>query len=271
MIKLIAIDLDGTLLNEEKKITERTRTVLRQVKKMGVKVVLCTGRPLPGMTDYLDQLGLRDEGDYGITYNGGLVQKTDTGEVLSEKVLSKNDIADLYTLSLKLGIPMNFIDLVRVYCPEPPEGTASRYREIMKALPFIKTTINKLPDTIKINKALFCTDQPKLDAAIQRIPDEFFNKYTMMKSRPILLEILNKDVDKGKGLQTLGNYLNIKPEEMMTLGDQENDLAMIRYAGLGVAMGNAIKEVKRAAQFVTKTNVEDGVAYAVNKFVLSQY
>jgi hydroxymethylpyrimidine pyrophosphatase-like HAD family hydrolase len=81
---------------------------------------------------------------------------------------------------------------------------------------------------------------------------------------------MNKEVDKGKGLQALGAYLNIKPDEMMTCGDQENDLAMIRLAGLGVAMGNAIPEVKDIAQFVTKTNAEEGVAYAVKKFVLNQ-
>ncbi|RYM05655.1 sugar-phosphatase [Sporolactobacillus sp. THM7-7] len=269
MIKLIAIDLDGTLLNDEKEITDKTEAVLKEAKRRGVKVVLCTGRPLLGIARYLDQLGLRADGDYGITYNGGLVQKTDTGDVLSEKVLTKEDLVSLYGLSQRLNVPMNFIDLERVYTPAPPEGRPSLYGDIMKALPFVETTIDDLPEDIKINKALFCTDQPILDEAIRHIPDAFFDKYTMMKSRPILLEILNKEVDKGKGLQALGVSLGIKREEMMALGDQENDLAMIHFAGLGVAMGNAIDEVKKAAQFITKTNLEDGVAYAVEKFVLN--
>lgn len=270
MIKLIAIDLDGTLLNDEKTITAKTQTVLKQAKGQGVKVVLCSGRPLPGIAQYLDELGLRENGDFAITYNGGLVQKTDTGEVLSEKILTRSDVVSLYDLSRELGVPMNFIDLEKVFSPATPKGKPSLYGDIMKALPFVNVSMDTLPDDLKINKVIFCTDQPTLDQAIQQIPEFFMEKYTIMKSRPFLLEILNKEVDKGRGLQALGRYLDIRADEMMTLGDQENDLAMIRYAGLGVAMGNAIDDVKAVAQFVTRTNTKDGVAYAVEKFVLNR-
>ncbi|WP_141604231.1 sugar-phosphatase [Terrilactibacillus laevilacticus] len=270
MIKLIAIDLDGTLLNNEKKITDRTKDALKKAKNQGVKIVLCTGRPLLGMVQYLDELNLREDEDYGITYNGGLVQRTKTGEVISEITMSKKDIESLYELSQTLEVPMNFIDLERVYSPAPPNGKPSLYGEIMKALPFVTSDIRSLPEDIKINKALFCIDQPILDAAINKIPCSFFENYTMMKSRPVLLEIMNKNVDKGKGLQALGQHLGIKQEEMMTFGDEENDLAMIEYAGLGVAMGNAIDKVKDAAQFITLTNEENGVAYAVEKFVINK-
>ncbi|MCO7176560.1 sugar-phosphatase [Sporolactobacillus kofuensis] len=269
MIKLIAIDLDGTLLNEEKKISEHTQSVLKEAKKRGVKVVLCSGRPLLGIKSYLELLGLTENGDFAITYNGGLVQRTDTGEVISEKILTKDQILTIYQLSQNLKVPMNFIDLERVYCPPSPVNKPSYYSQILTALPFVDIEMDQLSDTFKANKAIFCVDQPTLDAAIERIPKAYYDHYTIMKSRPFLLEILNKEVDKGKGLQALGQYLNIAPEEMMTLGDEENDMAMIRYAGLGVAMGNAIEPLKEIAHFVTRANSEDGVAYAVEKFVLS--
>ncbi|MDF2911096.1 MAG: Cof-type family hydrolase [Sporolactobacillus laevolacticus] len=268
MIKLIAIDLDGTLLNDEKQISDQTQDVLKKAKKQGVKVVLCSGRPLLGIKSYLDLLGLTENGDFAITYNGGLVQKTDTGEVISEKVLNRDQVLSIYELSQNLGVPMNFIDLKQVYCPPYPTDKPSLYSNIMKALPFVDIDIDQIPDSFKANKAIFCTDQPTLDPAIERIPNTYFENYTIMKSRPSLLEVLNKEVDKGKGLQALGSYLGIAPEEMMTLGDEENDLAMIEYAGLGVAMGNAIEPLKKVAQFVTRTNTEDGVAFAVEKFVL---
>ncbi|WP_100488274.1 sugar-phosphatase [Sporolactobacillus pectinivorans] len=270
MIKLIAIDLDGTLLNDEKKISLNSRHALLEAKKMGVKIVICSGRPIAGIREYLDFLGLNEAGNYAITYNGGLVQETDSGTVLSEKILTRNDIISLYTLSQKLGVPMNFIDRENVYCPIPPEGRPSLYGTVMHSLPFIGASMERLPGDLKVNKVVFCTEQQLLDSAIQEIPESFREKYTLMKSRTILLEIMNRDVDKGRGLQALGKYLNIRAEEIMTLGDQENDLAMIRYAGTGVAMGNAIQKVKDAAQFVTKTNIEDGVAFAVEKFVLTQ-
>jgi Cof subfamily protein (haloacid dehalogenase superfamily) len=269
MIKLIAIDLDGTLLNPDGSISRKSHIALKEAKNKGVKIVLCSGRPLAGIKPFLKELGLTDPGDYAITYNGGLVQKTDTGDVLSERILTRHDIISLYALSRKIGVPMNFIDMNKVYCPDPPADRPSLYRQIMHALPFVKADIEQLPSDLKINKVVYCTDQAALDQAIRSIPAFYRSQYTMMKSRTILLEILNKDVNKARGLQVLGSYLKIAPREMMAIGDQENDLAMIRYAGLGVAMGNAIMELKNDAQFVTKTNNEDGVAFAVEKFVLS--
>ncbi|MCO7126554.1 sugar-phosphatase [Sporolactobacillus shoreicorticis] len=268
MIKLIAIDMDGTLLNENKQISERTQHVLKAAKNQGIRIVLCTGRPLLGIKEFLNLLGLTDQGDYAITYNGGLVQHADTGNVISEKVLTRDQLLSIYELSQTLDVPMNFIDLHRVYCPPYPEGKPSMYSQIMKALPFTQTTMEHIPQSFKANKAIFCINQSLLDLAIEKIPKHYFESFTIMKSRPFLLEILNKEVDKGKGLQALGKFLGIAPEEMMTLGDEANDLAMIKYAGLGVAMGNAIEQLKNEAQFVTKTNREDGVAYAIEKFIL---
>lgn len=96
MIKLVAIDLDGTLLNEQKLISDENKQALAQAKQQGVKIVLCTGRPLAAMAHYLQELGLVDEGDYNITFNGGLVQKNDTGEIMEKKVMEVSDIQRLY-------------------------------------------------------------------------------------------------------------------------------------------------------------------------------
>ena len=114
-------------------------------------------------------------------------------------------------------------------------------------------------------------DKPeRLDQAVSQIPDEIRSRYTIMKSAPYYLEILDKRVNKGEGVKVLAEKLGIARENVMTLGDQENDIAMLEYAGLGVAMGNAIESVKAISQFVTKSNREDGVAYAVEKFVLNR-
>ena len=113
-------------------------------------------------------------------------------------------------------------------------------------------------------------DEPAiLDKAIARIPPEVKEKYTVLKSSPYFLEILDKRVNKGTGVKSLADVLGIKAEEVMAIGDQENDIAMIEYAGVGVAMDNAIPAVKEVANFVTKSNLEDGVAWAIEKYVLS--
>lgn len=271
MIKLIAIDLDGTLLNNQRKISVENKEMIKEAKNRGVKVVLCTGRPLLGMIDYLDELNLREEGDYAITYNGGLVQKNNTGEILSQKTLTKEDAADLYALSCAIDLPCNFIDLEQVYEPPYPKGRESLYPRVMSALPFVPITMDDLPDDAAINKIVFCYEEKSLDESIRKIPPSFYEKYSIFKSRPTLLEMMNKDVDKGKGIAVLSGLLKIKPAEVMALGDEANDFAMIHYAGMGVAMENATPEIKKIAQFVTKSNQEHGVAHAIEKFVLNGF
>jgi len=112
-------------------------------------------------------------------------------------------------------------------------------------------------------------DEPAiLDAAIARLPQTFRDKYTTVKSSPFYFEILNKEASKGAAVANLAQHLGIKQEEIMAIGDNENDLSMIEYAGLGVAMGNAVPLIKEAANVVTATNDEHGVAEAIKKFVL---
>jgi hypothetical protein len=267
-IKLVAIDLDGTLLNTAHEVSKENKQAIQAAKDAGIKVVLCTGRPLKGMIHILQECNLLEEGDLGITYNGGLVQWTHTGKTVSQITHTKEDVQVAYQLSQKMGMPLNLIDLDHVYEPEYPKGRESLYSTIMKALPFKPIQMNKLPESLAINKMVMCWHQDELDEAIASIPSEYHERFTIMKSRPNLLEVLPKEVDKGKGLAMLAEKLGLAREEIMGIGDQENDLAMVEYAGLGVAMGNATEEVKHAAQFVTKTNDEYGVAYAIEKFVL---
>lgn len=270
VIQLIAIDLDGTLLNDRKQITKQTQAVLKAARTSGVRIVLCSGRPLRGIDRYLRVLGLTNPGDFAVTYNGGLVQKSDSGEVISEKILTRDQLLSLYALSQERDLPMNFIDREKVYCPPYPKQKPSLYGTVMKTMPFVKADMEHLPADIRINKAVFCISEKILTPAIAEIPQSYRKNYTMVKSHPYLLEILNKDADKGKALQTLTHFLGLASSEVMAIGDEENDLAMIRFAGLGIAMGNAIDALKAEAQFVTKTNEQEGVAYAIEKCVLKR-
>lgn len=268
-IKLVAIDLDGTLLNSQRQVSEENKRAIQKAKAQGVKVVLVTGRPLKGMLSVLEDCGLTEEGDLGLTYNGGLVQWTQTGETLSQITHSKTDVLDVYKLSQKLDLPCNFIDLDTVYEPPYPKDKPSQYSRHMKALPYEPVDMTDLPDPFPINKIVMCWDQEELDQKVQEIPDTYRERYTIMKSRDNLLEVLPKAVDKGKGLKLLSELLDIALDEMMAIGDQENDLAMVQTAGIGVAMSNALDSVKENAQFITRSNDEHGVAYAIERYVLN--
>ena len=113
-------------------------------------------------------------------------------------------------------------------------------------------------------------DEPEiLQRAVDNLPEEVYEKYTVVRSAPFFLEFLNKEVNKGVGVEMLAKHLGVKREEVITMGDAGNDLHMIEYAGMGIAMGNAFDEVKEAANYITDSNNEGGVAKAIEKFVLS--
>lgn len=268
MIKLIAIDLDGTLLTNEKTISERNKTALMKAKEKGVKVVLCTGRPLVSVENYLQELDLLDAEDYSITYNGGLVQ-ANTGEVLGKTAFTLAEVKDVIKLLKSLDLPTDILSGSSSLQIETSKNHPSIYQSINQFVTYFDKKEADLTEEILYNKVLSATEEEVLNNKIAKIPAAYYDRYEIFKSRPILLEFMPKGVTKAFGLSVLGKKLAIDASEMMTLGDEANDLSMIEYAGLGVAMENATEEVKSLANYITGTNQADGVAQAVEKFVLN--
>ena len=268
-IKLIALDLDGTLLTTDKKLTERTKSMLKAAREQGVKVVLTTGRPLKAMDFFLKELGTDGHKDeYTITFNGGLVQKN-TGEILDKTVFSIDDVSRIYEETEKLNIPLDAISEGIVY--QIQSDQESLYAQFNPALTFVPTAFEDLSSQITYNKCVTAFPQELLDAAIQKISPELFDKYEIFKSRELLLEWSPKNVHKATGLAKLIEHLGIDRSQVMACGDEANDLSMIEWAGLGVAMQNAVPEVKAVANVVTPmTNDEEAVAWAIEKYVLKE-
>lgn len=266
-IKLVAIDLDGTLLRSDRTISKENKQAILAAKEAGVKVVLTTGRPLKATEHYLEECQLMEPGDYCITYNGGLIQKTDTGEVLRKTIMSHDDVLEVHQLLEKLNLPMSAVGMDSIYETPHPEGKPSLYREIQPLLD-IKEDVepNDIPD---IAKVVSSRSVEEIDGAISNIPSHFYDKYTIVKSQPTLVEFMTKGVHKANGLRMMSELLDITQDEMMAIGDMENDATMIEYAGMGVAMGNADERIKELSQYVTKSNDDHGVAHAITKFVLN--
>lgn len=275
-IKLIAIDLDGTLLDSDHNISAENLLAIKEAKAAGVKVVLCTGRPLRSMMHFLEEADLRDDEDYAITYNGGLIQKTKTGEIVNEITFDRDESFEIFELAQSLNMPVNFIDLDYIYEPEYPAGAESTYHQTIGAVPpehalkFAPVDAVALPDPFTINKIVVSRTAEEVDAVIPQIPAEYHDKYNIYKSQEFLLEILPENVDKGYSMRIIGDMLNLKKEQIMGIGDQENDLSLVENSGFGVAMDNAIDRVKEAADYITKSNNESGVAHVINKFVLNK-
>lgn len=268
MYKLIALDMDGTLLNSDKIITEKTKSALIAAKEKGVKVVLASGRPIDGLRRYLKELDLVDTDEYVLSYNGCLVQETKGDAIIHEVGLKGEDLHYIYDLSTKLGVNIHaFSSKDGLITPK-----TSKYTKIEASMNGIDI---KIVDFKKIDKdetiiKIMLIDEPDiLDLAISKLPKEAYERYNIVKSTPHFLEVINKEGNKGAGLKALAKHLNITKEEIIAVGDAGNDLEMIEYAGLGVAMENATDEVKKSANYMTSSNNEDGIAQVIEKFIVS--
>ncbi|MBU3091696.1 sugar-phosphatase [Clostridium sp. CF011] len=267
MYKLIALDMDGTLLNDKKQISQVNFDAIQQAKKNGIKVVLASGRPLVGFKRYLEELNLISEDNYAVAFNGALVQNTEGNRTIAKTTLTIEDYKYLYELSKELKVNIHALTENTVISPKDTKYT--RNEAEMNHISNEVIAVEDVGEGTTIVKVMFVDEPDIIDEVMQRIPEEVSDKYTIVRSAPFYLEFLHKSVNKGTGVAALAKELNIKQEEVICIGDAGNDIHMIKYAGLGVAMGNAFPEVKRAANFITKTNEQDGVAHIINKFILN--
>ncbi|GEN95064.1 sugar-phosphatase [Pediococcus ethanolidurans] len=266
-IKLVAIDLDGTLLTDEKQITDKTVTVIKQASQKGVKIVLCTGRPLTGVAEHLKKLGLAGSDQYVITYNGALVQ-TIEGHTIIRHTLNYNDYTDLEALSRKLRSHFHVETENHIYTANKNLSPYTIGESFYVRMGIRYRAVSEMPTSLKIPKGMFIDPPEKITALRHKIPQTFLDNYYFVQSEPYFLEVLNKSASKGHALRDLAKRLKLKPENLMAIGDQGNDLSMLKVAGTPVAMANAISEAKQLATFITASNEEDGVAKAIQKFVL---
>lgn len=267
-IKLIAIDIDGTLLNKQHEVTPRVKAAIEAARDKGVAVVLATGRPFIGVQRYLHELGLEQEGQYCVTNNGALVQRANDGACVAEVPVSFDDYLYYEQLARELGVSYQALTQSHLYTANKDISRYTIHEAGLTGMPLRYRAVEEMDSSLIFPKVMMIDEPERLDAAIARIPAEAYERNTILKSAPFYLEILNKEVNKGAGVKLLADRLGLSPDEVMAMGDQENDLAMLEFAGTGVAMGNAISSVKAIAQFVTKSNQEDGVAWAIEKFVL---
>ena len=175
----------------------------------------------------------------------------------------------IYEETEKLGIPLDAISEGTVY--QIQSDQESLYAKFNPALTFVPIDFEDLSSQMTYNKCVTAFAQEPLDAAIANISSDLFNNYEIFKSRDMLLEWSPKNVHKATGLAKLIDHLGIDQSQVMACGDEANDLSMIEWAGLGVAMQNAVPEVKEVANVVTPmTNDEEAVAWAIEKYVLKE-
>ena len=268
-IKVIAIDIDGTLLNSKKELTERTRLTLKQAQEEGQIVVLATGRPTCGVTTFANKLELHKYGGYILSYNGGSIVECKSGEPLFSSTLNPSFIAELYKDASSCGATILSYEGECVITENPE----CRYVEIearVNNIPIKKVDNFVDAITFPIVKCLAVGD-PELMVQLEiDMKEKYGNTLSIFRSEPFFIEIVSPKIDKGESLDRLMVHLGLTKENLIAFGDGFNDLTMLEYAGVGVAMANAQDVLKGIADIVTLSNEEDGVADVVDKFILSK-
>lgn len=263
-IRLIATDLDDTLLDHQCCISPRAREAFRRAQEKDIYVTIATGRMYRSALPFALELGI----DVPlITYQGALVKTSVTQEVLYHRPVPGNLAGEVIRAGEKEGLTVNLYVNDRLYVNN--DTPAARAYAGMARVPMtpVKDLLSFLnhDDPTKI---LMIGDEKKLDDLWIQMEEKFGDTLYITKSKPQFLEFTHPQATKGQGLMAVADLLGIKKEEILALGDSYNDLELFRHAGFAVAMDNARDDIKREADYVTCSNNDDGVAEAIEKLVL---
>ena len=267
-IKVLALDLDGTLTNDQKIVTPRTRAALDAAIAQGVTVVLASGRPTAGILPLAKDLGLDQKGGCILSYNGGKIVDCATGETLYEKTLDPAVVPELCAFAAAQDVAVLTYNSEGIVCERDKDGWANKECFTTK-LPMIHVDDLASYVDYPICKMLVTLDPARRDAVCAAGQQQFQGRVDLYPSSPFFIEAVPLGVAKDGSLAALLEHMGLTRDNLMACGDGLNDRSMIAFAGVGVAMQNAEQPVKDAADYVTAAdNNHDGVAEAVEKFIL---
>ncbi len=269
MYKLVALDMDGTLLTSNKTISPRTKQAIQAAREQGVVVVLASGRPVDGMVRYLDELGMTSDQDYVLSYNASLVQRIASKEVIRKQILTGLDAKNIANLARELGCHVHAFSTEHGLIT-PADNYYTQHEAKINQISTTVMDFSELADDDEIIKVMLIDEPEVLSAVIAQLPAELYEQYTIVQSAPFFLEIMNPKSNKGTGVAMLAEHLGLEASQVICMGDAGNDSHMLEYAGLGVAMGNATDDVKALANHITASNDEDGVALVIEEFILNK-
>lgn len=265
--KVLVLDIDGTLTNSQKEISPGTKEGLIGVMERGHKVILASGRPTPGMRRYEQELELEKYGGYLISFNGARIVECRTGEIVYQRTLPLALLPGFYGFAKRNGCGLvTYLgeEVISAFAPDKYIELEARInampiRQVRNFLDFVDFDINKC----------LMTAEPERAAVLEKeLQEKYGSVASVYRSEPFFIEIMPKNVDKASSLDKMLETVGMTRENAICCGDGFNDVSMIKYAGIGVAMGNAQPVVKEAADYITATNDEDGLVQVIDRFIL---
>lgn len=266
--EILVLDLDGTLTNRDKIITPKTKLALMDLLERGKQIVLASGRPTYGVMPLARELQLDAYGGYILSFNGGTILNCKTGETMFSRSLPIESNKKIIDLAEEHGVNIltyedDSIITPDASCPYAEKESAVNRLELKE----VKNIKNYLD--FEVPKFMMLDDGDYLSMVEGKVKAALGKHFSVYRSEPYFLEILPRGIDKAQSLERLLGESGLTKDQMIACGDGYNDLSMIRYAGLGVAMDNAVLPVRKAAGYITLSNNEDGIAHVIEKFMLS--
>jgi len=267
--KIIVLDVDGTLLNSDRIITYRMKLALIKVQQMGIRIVLATGRPTYGVMPLARELELDKNDGYILPYNGGQIISAKTGNVLFEKKISTKSLPYLERKANKNNFSILTYDEDTIYTNDITNEHIIKEAEL-NSMRLMEVASFAEAITFSPYKCMLVSDdEPALVELEGHWKRRLAGEVDVFRSEKFFLEVVPPFIDKANTLSLLLEKLKVDSDHVIAIGDGVRDVAMIQIAGLGIAMGNAQDSVKACADYVTETNDEDGVALALENFLLT--
>lgn len=264
--EVLVLDVDGTLVNTKKEITQKTREAIIECQENGIKVVIASGRCTEGIRHQAEAIRLAEYGGYILSYNGGRITECRTGKAVYDIPLPDGMIHELYDYSLAegTGILTYHNGSIIAHSDTDPYITVDAKGCDM---PIIVPEDFHRDVRFSVNKCILTGDPAHLEQLEKKAAEKYKGVLSVYRSEAFYLEMMPLGVDKAYGLSKLLNCIGCKRAQMVCCGDGFNDLPMIEYAGLGVAMANAPLEVRKKADYVAPSCDEDGLIEVINRFI----
>ena len=267
MIKLITIDVDGTLVTPLKRLTKKNIIEIDRSRDLGVHIALASGRPFHSMERYIKKLGLMQEGHFSVCQNGSYIVDNATKEPIAGAFQTVDDLARLDKIMESFDVEVSAMDHTGFYTRHRNPSFYTKSSSFINKLSLIPVNYEDFPKDMHFGRFLILGSAKSIREVLANMPKEVIDNYYAVQTAPFQIEVMNKTANKGHAVRQMAQKLGITADEIMSIGNEKNDIPMLEQTGFPVAMANAVDELKTHAKFITKSNLQSGVGYAVKRLI----
>lgn len=267
MIKLIAIDVDGTLVTPLKRLTKKNKAAIKRAKDHGLTITLVSGRPFTGLYPLLEELELTGVNSYSVCQNGSYIFDNKDQKPIESMGQGPNELITVDKMLDGYKLELAAMDDFGFYTRHKNPSIFTKIDAKISNIDLKVVAYEDWPADNVFGRYLILGRPSEIKRFIKNMPDGLKNSYYPVQTSPFMIEVMNKSANKGVAIEKLAEKLGVGVDEVMAIGNEKNDIPMLARAGFSVAMANAVREVKDEADFITKNNLRSGVGHAIDRLI----